>query len=510
MNSIKTTFLLFACFLVLVTYAAIGIFDRNAITSIGTDISTISDGIVGILLEIILIIKIAIPLAAIAGIAYAFFFLRSQHHISVHQQRKIVEAGVHGNYLISADGSTIPLPPLTTKAINPPHEKKEEESIKIPTLRQLLESGYLLQLIQVGEMVLGYHIDGSIRNGIWDDIRTCIVAGKSRYGKTVTMFFLAIQAILARATVIVCDAHGKTKVSGLAKMLEPLISYCTLAVTPQTILDASNDFISKLDSRINGDDTTTNPCVLFIDEWTKFALDKTMIKKLGYIVHRINNEGSGYNMFVIVGGQSWKASMCGGNALRDSFHAKIVHHLEESESGLLLARKFAKYTDTLKKGYRYLNDTSGDTEQLITPLGVTQDAAYVAALLGGYTANMVSPETYQQQLSPGEQYDELMFVPFKQLEKPKEQKPSDNGNGNVPPTTPNPDMTPDKPLISTDGKIIVLPYEIQAIITVAARLTTEGKLNPSGKVKRTLMQQELNMFGRNYKKIEMVCDTYNL
>src|SRR6266567_9555272 len=125
----------------------------------------------------------------------------------------------------------------------------EEVKPVIPSVSKLLSSG----VIGMGKLVLGCYADGTPRLGSWNDIRSFIVAGKSRSGKTITMFFLVLQMLLNRALVTLCDPHYK-KQTGLAHMLQHLHDYMHIAGTEKEITEAVMEFADELEQRINGED----------------------------------------------------------------------------------------------------------------------------------------------------------------------------------------------------------------------------------------------------------------
>ncbi len=118
----------------------------------------------------------------------------------------------------------------------------EEVKPVIPSFSKLLAGG----VVGMGKLVLGCYADGTPRLGSWNDVRSFIVAGKSRSGKTVTMFFLVLQMLLNRALVTLCDPHYK-KQTGLAHMLQHLHDYMHIAGTEKEITEAVMEFADELE-----------------------------------------------------------------------------------------------------------------------------------------------------------------------------------------------------------------------------------------------------------------------
>jgi hypothetical protein len=497
----KRWFICIFTIIILGTWGFFMYYNKKQFLALGSQITGIGTDVFTLIHEILLVLMILVPLIVIGAGILAFLYIRDKHF-----KPEIIEIGQFGNALYRR-GQVVTITPL--QAVNQKQlpAPKEEITIQIPTIKQWLTSGYLQGLIASGEMVLGIKANGEIRTGVWDDIRTCLVAGKSRYGKSVTMFVLAIQAVLARADVTVCDSHFMKETS-LYRMLSPLANFVRLAGKPNEVVNAVTEFATELDARINGDSYDRSVRILFIDEWTKYAMDKAMIKELGRIVHRVSNEGAGYNMYCIIGGQSWQASLSGGNALRNSFHAAICHHIDEMESKLVLPRKYAKHTDILKKGHMYLKDTGGDTELLITPLGTINDAKLIATLM--LADNKIQELPYNQYkqpaIQPATQPAKIEYVEQKRISAPNEQ----TGMHMFPTKPLPPDVTNVqelKGIYTNEGKMIVSPDEEKLIVSTANKLIEQG-ITRHGKVIRTKIQEELGLNMRQYKKVELVCNKH--
>ncbi len=252
----------------------------------------------------------------------------------------------------------------------------EEVKPVIPSVSKLLAGG----VIGMGKLVLGCYADGTPRLGSWNDVRSFIVAGKSRSGKTVTMFFLVIQLIMNRAEVMLCDPHYK-KQTGLACMLEPLSAYISVVGRTDDIVNAVLDFSEELERRIESD-VQGNPKVLVIDEWTRLVRHKEATKHIIWVIQAISQEGAGYNMFLVLGGQLVNPRSIGNGEILQSIHAAYVHKLDMKQSiHVLQDSKTAKRTPLLKTGVSLLKDTESDITETYTPKGTSSDAVQVALYL---------------------------------------------------------------------------------------------------------------------------------
>ena len=245
----------------------------------------------------------------------------------------------------------------------------------LPTVDDLFRSGE----IAVGQLVLGFREDGSIRSGSWNDLRTFAVAGVSASGKSNTLLFLVVQALVNLCEVSICDPH-ETKKRGLVSKLAVLKKYVRVASTHEQIVSCVQDFHDELQRRMEGE-SYFSPLLLVIDEWTQLAVDKSMISLIVDCVELTARAGAGYDCYVILAGQLWQPSACGGSKIKDSLHAAIVHRLPESQSKHLLDRKHSKLTYELAIGAVFFYDTSGQTEKCRIPVYTDTTALCVAEYL---------------------------------------------------------------------------------------------------------------------------------
>lgn len=475
-----------------------------------------------LLIQVIIYVFIgAIIVAPILGIGYAVVFIYRHFHTT-----EISEVGQYGTVLVRR-GTHVFIAPYAEKAkeLKEKAGKVQEELIPVPTMHDLLTSGYLLRLLTTYEMVLGYHADDSSEHtGTIEDNRTTGIAGKSRSGKTVTIAFLIIQYVLSGAKVYLID-KAWNKTSSLYRLLLPLIEtgYIKVARKPNEIVEIVDEFTTILDNRENDSTDMSETCILVFDEWTSFMHDKFMVKKLVSIVHRIANESAGYNAYALIGGQNWQASQAGGNALINSLHSFFVHKIDELESKRILSRKYAKNTSTLKTGYNLFKDTSGDVIPLITPLTTVQDSTIAVSILQGkyypgtkIQATYASPFVYQpafpvynpKQLEAPSKEDIIPLPPLPPLPTNGAMataNQSDTSLELVSDTITDTPFTPD--LIAPSG-LCVTVSEQKAIAVAIQKAISDGKVSRStGKVVRTYVQYLLGYDNRQYEKIKVYCDT---
>ena len=474
----------------------------------------------GLLLHIIVWCLIILVIGAtILAMLYGASFVLKHHKTT-----EISDIGQYGTVLVSHGKHTI-VAPYTEKVkeLKEKVQKQVEDMLPVPTLHDLLTSGYLLRMLTTCEMILGYNADDiSEHTGTIEDNRTTGIAGKSRSGKTVTMAFLIIQYVLSGGKVYLID-KAWNKASSLYRLLLPLIEtgYIKVARKPNEIVALVDEFTTILDNRENDSTDMSETCILVFDEWTSFMHDKLMVKKLVSIVHRIANESAGYNAYALVGGQNWQASQAGGNALINSLHSFFVHKIDELESKRILSRRYAKLTSTLKVGYNLFKDTSGDVIGLITPLTTVNDSTIAVSILQG--KYYPSTRVQQQYSSPFQYHPSFPVYNPKGIEAPK---PDDTiplaplpplmdigamVTANHPTTTletvlDTKDTSPlTFDLIAPSG-VHVTAKEQKDIALAIQKAVTDGKLTKSGKVVRTYVQSILGYDNRQYEKVKFYCD----
>jgi hypothetical protein len=282
--------------------------------------------------------------------------------------------------------------------------KEEKEKFAVPLLIEILKSG----LLGLEDLLLGYHLEGDPRWGSWDDLRTFVVAGKSRSGKTVTMVFFILQALLSGSIVYVCDPHHN-KPSGLLKVLEPIINHLRIAKSYEDIVTATVEFKSHMTARKDGKETELTPIVIVYDEWSELLreLDQESTDMVVNTVLSCAEAYAGFGGYAMVGGHEWTAHESGGKkggAVRRGFHAAFVHRQDDEYAKFLLkgaaGKKAAVKAPNLPKGQAYFQDSEGELDYLLIPYYGKEKEAIIEV------ARMLEPETppelpaFEQRLLP--------------------------------------------------------------------------------------------------------------
>lgn len=358
----------------------------------------------------------AIPfIAVIVGCVYFFKFLT---------RPDVIEIGPSGSLLRVFHKVTEyhPLGVKEYKGTTRQSEKPKEESTNIPTLVSLVEQKEL----GGADLLLGYHVDGTPRWGTWQDVRTFAVGGKSRSGKTVTMVFYIVQALLSGAEVWIADPHYGKK-TGLLNVLRPLWPYLRIARVDKEIVSLVKEFRETMKARtqpplddpyMDIEEATTSeyqPILLVVDEWTGLLrdLDEASRDMLVDTVLGGAEEYAGVDGYAMIAGQEWTARESGGKrgaAIRRSIHAAYVHRMDEDFAKFLLpggrGKKLAKDAPNLKTGHAFFAETEGEFDYLLIPYyGEKREAVLEAAkqlrmIAPGPTYEQIGPSTVSEQTPP--------------------------------------------------------------------------------------------------------------
>jgi hypothetical protein len=294
----------------------------------------------------------------------------------------LMRAITNGNVVHIGETGTIITDILGRKTIYHPLALKEYRTKdKIVNSTTVFECPTMLQLLKEGaintiELLIGYKIDGTAFYGTWDTLRSTVIAGKSRSGKTVTLVFLLCQALLSGAKVYVNDPHY-AKASGLLKVLTPLLPFIVVGRTLEEILANAHEYIAEMQQRLSPDyDGLMTPWIFITDEWTVLLRDLSKDDRdfLVKLVLDTNEAYAGVNGFCIIAGHEWTARESGGKygaSVRRAFHSTIVHRLDEDYAKFLLTgvnKKYSKQSPNLATGTYFLQDSEGnEVLTLVTP-----------------------------------------------------------------------------------------------------------------------------------------------
>jgi len=246
--------------------------------------------------------------------------------------------------------------------------------------------------INTNELLLGYKQDGTPFYSSWDSVRSGVIGGRSRSGKTCTLVFFIVQALLSGAKVYVNDIHYN-KPSGLLKILSPLLPFITVGRTVEEILQNVQEYNTEMQARLSDHyNGSMQPYLFVTDEWT--ILLRNMKKEdrdiLVKLILDISQGYAGVNGYCLISGHVFTSKESGGSygtSVRRAFHSVMVHRLDSDYAAFLLAGenlKYSKKSPNLPTGSYYFQDAEGEEViQLTTPYyGNNKEAiTFVAEML---------------------------------------------------------------------------------------------------------------------------------
>ncbi len=392
---------------------------------------------------------------------------------------------------------------------------KVEVSLAVPSLFDLIEDG----TIAPGntDMVMGYDkvqlAKGALQLIVGPWPGTHAVAGKGRSGKTRRVLATIAQALISGAHVIICDPHY-TKLDSLARSLEPLSKYITIARGEEEIVAASQQFHSEMEARVNTDQICT-PWLIVYDEWSRL-MDLNNVKMpeggrdlLVDVAKNCSIQYAGYQGYCCVIGQIWTQEACGGTEIRRSLQSVFVHQLSAEYAAFFFkAAKWKNKSEELKRRECVYKDTDSQMREVVT-IGVPDDTAMRVA---AYLASIGVPELeapYQSQMleAPGEPFTTFTNSPEREYSPLRLLSSSGQVNTVNEPVKPSEDVRTftQEGEYSQDASPEVSPDEEAKILDAVFRMQEENM-----KVTRTGIRDRLEWNNKQYPKIQLVCDKYGI
>ena len=294
-----------------------------------------------------------------------------------------VEMGEFGGYYRNALGRVTPLAPMIAAPTKVNKATAKVEIVpEVPTLFDLIDAGEIApgQL----QMVMGYDKAQLLKGilqlivGPWPG--THAVAGKGRSGKTRRVIGEIAQALIGGARVIVCDPHF-TKPDSLARALEPLEKYITIARGEAEILTATREFMSEMYARQDSAEHVCSPWLIIYDEWSRLMnpnnskIDEDGRELLKEAALRCSTEFAGYLGYCCLIGQIWTNEAAGGTDVRRSLQSVFIHQLSaEYAQFFVRAAKWKNRVEELKRRECIYKDNDNQIMEILT-IGVPDDTA---------------------------------------------------------------------------------------------------------------------------------------
>jgi hypothetical protein len=248
----------------------------------------------------------------------------------------------------------------------------------VPTFADLLSQG----IIGPGRQLITGYSDGQPITGALADWRSGAVAGLPGSGKTTTQRFIAAQAALQGARLVVLDPHMHKGADSLAGTLAPLASafLCDPAEHPRDMLQALHLVNDIMQGRLSGKPVDF-PLFVFVDEFTSLMGRSDLADPLATLIEAIAQEGRASLVQGVVSGQIWTADRAGGTALRDSLASTYVHRMKPAQARVLLPAEDARRAASLPTGAAVLWRADGSIADVVIPLTTGADMVAVGKLL---------------------------------------------------------------------------------------------------------------------------------
>jgi len=221
----------------------------------------------------------------------------------------------------------------------------------------------------LNEMLLGIGRNGPVYCTI-DDMLSIAVVGRPKTGKTTILRFIYAQCLMIGSQVMVWDLHRN-----LVKDL-PGANACTQL---EQIEAAAIQTEQVLRERLKTENYQARSMMLLIDEWPLLAKASAAVKEtVGHMVL----EGRKVNMFLMVSGQGFPASLFGGSLVRDAFNSRYVCHTSTRQAEMTgLDREYAPLVHSLPRGYAVLDGSAVRDPQIVAIPNTTKED--VTALISG-------------------------------------------------------------------------------------------------------------------------------
>jgi len=334
--------------------------------------------------------------------------------------RDIGDSGTLAQNLI---GKITTYSPHSPQAANQRMIAEKKVAPVVPTIAEMLAKN----LLDGVTLYLGYQVENNDLipvTGTFNSIRTFAILGKGGAGKTVRLFLILIQCIVANATIYLCDPHFM-KPGSITRLLLPLQRWVKFAVptaylddlyrknnplTPEKLdgllMAGFADFRARMERRVHGQETDFSPCVLVCDEFTRMMYNEQYGETCVDTVVQCANQYRDYQGFSVVvmhevvatNKQQTKQLVA---RLRRALHAVFVMRTDKEYAKFCLDGKWLKQVERLRTGSTIFIDTEGKIhDNVFTPHGSIADSYTLEKML---LEALPGRDEYRQLAPPKEQ-----------------------------------------------------------------------------------------------------------
>ena len=181
------------------------------------------------------------------------------------------------------------------------------------------------------------------------------------------------------ARIVPNDPHAHKPDSLFRKILPlqgSLFPGATFAITHKAIFQNIRLVREELERRVDGGDMRV-PVLLIIEEMGRLIRDKEIAQEIAVVLQALSEEGRGFNVFVIAGGQNVIGREFA--LFRRSFISSLVHRAQEDNARIFIPQ-YAKAALSLPVGTAFVTDADGTTERLTQALITRQDIEHLSGV----------------------------------------------------------------------------------------------------------------------------------
>lgn len=248
-----------------------------------------------------------------------------------------------------------------------PEVIEEEEEEPVQALRPVPWQAIVTQ-IPPGQLPLGVGVDGRLRTGPRDRLKTCLTLGKSGSGKTISVAGRLTAAAQSGSLLVVIDPHFH-KEDSLSKKIAPLAPAfwqgLPIAVEVEDILGhlalVQEEFLARKQSGL-----LSPELIVVVEEYSTLYDDPDVQEPLVKLSKDLARQARGYGIY----GEFLTQDMSGGMAgrIRRLAQSYVIGRLDYNDAQAILHdSKLANQVMTLPQGAALVVDAYGERELLQQP-----------------------------------------------------------------------------------------------------------------------------------------------
>lgn len=342
--------------------------------------------------------------------------------------------------------------------------------------------------------------DGRIRTN-WGTLSSFLIGGMPQQGKSVILAFMAGQAVLAGASLMVFDPHCQIKSRGLMTKIEPLSPWFLAAPRDFGNISKVVDHFAWLGHECQrrqqpGGLDGAQPIFTIVDEFNGLftRLDKEQAGIVSNALGEIARAGPKMGLFLIIAAHQWALGKTGGGDIRKNIPCRVSVKSEIGELAMTMDMQkemLRPYTvPSMRPGEAIIYTPLLDVRRCLFPNTTARDIELIAQV-----RRRISEYS-------GKKSDKLSLLPASE-EKQREIEPAARlrDDNLFRKDIQNQPEYSDRAAQALSHDLNVSPEEWQAIVDCGNK-----QLRETGKVVRTKIRDDLRWNNYQYEyKIKPVC-----